>query len=428
MTNLQDEFCVEFNDMLEENRMFFESSLDEEFNPDNLFGGAYTVWIGQKDENSIWYLYIPAYDKFYKLGKPVLDRKITVKYKLGDGEEDDDDCEIDIETKRFEYGISCYVTRNEDMTDKKHAEDLKKAMKNIVVHKPVTIPSVTLSSSEKNGTLTVKSGDLKTAAKLHKMLYSKKAVTIKVKTSSKREAKSQIKKLQKNLGYVNKNGLKVGKDSEYRRVNASQYYMVDDYNIENYLYRDKNNYTVKITKGAARDYIYSCKAFDRVWKWALDKRYSMISKKRDVSFPKNVHLCDLSDVAKTAIATYVVSYSHGYEFECYSDPNFKQPYNNMWKSFVNGKLHYDFVCGEFAEAYKMVGHALGLNVSFHHNDDHAWAVFKVRDSRKKLQRYRVDNFDLFYVPDINDITVPDELAIIYFFFGSWTETISTIEQ
>ncbi|MBR1744165.1 MAG: hypothetical protein IJ733_20350, partial [Lachnospiraceae bacterium] len=139
----------------------------------------------------------------------------------------------------FHYIVS--VESLETGTSAGTDSEMEKAVKKLVVHKPVKIPNVTLPKLKKEKlsddiivgkkgkdlpdigwvcNIIIKKGSLKEAAKLHKYLkkykgkkykgkYPSYQVHLKIKASNMSQAMKKMDKLQKNLGYVNKYGIQV---------------------------------------------------------------------------------------------------------------------------------------------------------------------------------------------------------------------------
>lgn len=226
-----------------------------------------------------------------------------------------------IETDERRYTVS-YDGTSYNVTDvvnlKVEAEEDKKAkekakinkwISDMVVCKHQSAGNVTLSASEKKGTLTVTKADIKTATKLDMMLKSKKAVTIKVKSASKSKAVKQLERLQKLIGHANTYGIQfwttMDKNNYDLEYGLPETYSYEDNKVyKNYirssqLKKSGSFYSIKISKLVSKNYTYICKAYENAFKRA-EKR------KTGYHFVKGTHLCDCSDMAKLRLVFEVI--------------------------------------------------------------------------------------------------------------------------
>ncbi|MBR1742204.1 MAG: hypothetical protein IJ733_10135, partial [Lachnospiraceae bacterium] len=123
----------------------------------------------------------------------------------------------------------------------------------------------------------------------------------------------------------------------------------------------------------------------------------------------DVHLCDLSDIAKAMVSSLVITDAHAYDISLKCKPTFK----SMWKSFNSDKCKDDFVCGEFAKARAMMGNALGFEVKCYSGGGHIWAVYRGKDRGGKIRKCRADNDILAY----STTSFFDSRIFYYFLLG-----------
>lgn len=201
------------------------------------------------------------------------------------------------------YSVTNMVTYEEDEKAKN-----EKMIEDMVVCKHQSAGNVTLSASEKKGTLIIKKADMKTAEKLDKMLQSehgkKKGLILKIKASSRSKAKKLIGAVSSNVGHVNTYGVCLG-DINYYSVVEKWEERYCDYGF----FCEKklgDYYVMKLTELDCKSYVWLCKAYKNAFK-RVEKR------KTGYSFPDNVHLCDCSDLTKLAMIYELVYYTYGAE-------------------------------------------------------------------------------------------------------------------
>lgn len=299
-----------------------------------------------------------------------------------------------IETDRWRYtvsydGTSYEVTDIVDIIAKEEQEEkdnerakVNKWISDMVICKHPSAGNVTLSASEKKGTLTVNKADIKTATKLDMMLKSKKAVTVKIKASSKSKAVNQFKSLRKLTGHANTYGV-------LPWIEADQGIPFTEKIDSDKFKKSGSFYTVNISKSISQNYTYLCTAYENAFKRA---------KKRNTGydFVEGTHLCDCSDIAKLQMVSEILLYTHehadgGSRFD--SPIRKKFPYKDEFKVLASNKHYLVYVCQGLAELAQEIGYASGFKSELIIRSDlnHDWTMFKVKDSSGKIIYARIDN-------------------------------------
>lgn len=304
-----------------------------------------------------------------------------------------------IETSRFRYTISYDGTsyeitdlvdiKTEEQENKKANEKAKinKWISDMVVCKHQSAGNVTLSASEKKGTLTVTKADIRTATKLDMMLKSKKAVTIKIKASSKTKAVSQFKSLRKLTGHANTYGV-------VPWIEADQGIPYTE-KVSSYKFKKSGSfYTVSISKSISKNYTYLCKAYENAFKRA-EKRNT------GYHFVEGTHLCDCSDLAKVRMIDELILYNHRHVWDAPSYYKKKLNHENQFKALSGNERYGVYVCEGLANLAQELGWASGFKsirgysknglTSSVSDADHTWARFKVKDSSGKLVWVAINN-------------------------------------
>lgn len=321
-------------------------------------------------------------------------------YYLGVSEynEDEDECmvypltsvPVVIDTGRYKYTIDSSYTITDVLSAEQEEKDNERAKVNkwisdMVICKHPSAGNVTLSASEKKGTLTVTKADIKAATKLDMMLKSKKAVTVKIKASSKTKAVNQFKSLRKLTGHANTYGV-------LPWIEADQGIPFTEKIDSDRFKKSGSFYTVNISKFISQNYTYICTAYENAFKRA---------KKRNTGydFVKGTHLCDCSDIAKLQMVSEIITYTHEHadgegRFESPIRKEF--PAKDEFKVLVSNKHYAVYVCGGLAELAQEIGYASGFKseltlISKKGYDTHGYALFKVKDSSGKIINARIDN-------------------------------------
>jgi len=312
-----------------------------------------------------------------------------------------------IETNERRYTVS-YDGTSYNVTDvvnlEAEAEEKEKAKVNkwisdMVICKHPSAGNVTLSASEKKGTLTVNKADIKAATKLDMMLKSKKTITIKVKASSKSKAVKQLERLQKLIGHANTYGVQFwtmmfSPNSKYADGFPSDYSDEDDKAYKNYirssqLKKSGSFYSIDIHKLISQNYTYLCKAYDNAFKRA---------KKRNTGydFVEGTHLCDCSDIAKLQMISEIVTFTHEHAAEGdggrFDSPITKEfPWEDDFKVLASNKHYAVYDCGGLRDLSSTIGQASGFPFKFDSVPGHGWSVFNVKDSSGKKIKAHIDN-------------------------------------
>lgn len=307
-----------------------------------------------------------------------------------------------IDTDRYKYTIDSSYTITDVLSAEQEEKDNERAMYNkwisdMVICKHPSAGNVTLSASEKKGTLTVTKADIKAATKLDMMLKSKKAVTVKIKASSKSKAVNQFKSLRKLTGHANTYGVVPWNDS----LNGIPY----TEKVNSYRFKKSGSfYTVNISKSISQNYTYICTAYENAFKRA---------KRRNTGydFVKGTHLCDCSDLTKVRVIEELILNNHRHSWvACACDwqsldervndipIKSKLPSCSKFKILTSNNMYGVYVCEDFAEISREIGWASGLKsikVSVENyngnNVGHAWALFTVKDSSGKTVKAVINN-------------------------------------
>ena len=293
-----------------------------------------------------------------------------------------------IETNERRYTVS-YDGTSYNITDvvnlKAEAEEEKKEnekakinkwISDMVVCKHQSADNVTLSASEKKGTLTVTKADIRTATKLDMMLKSKKAVTVKIKASFKTKAVSQFKSLRKLVGHSNTYGVQPWIESDQgipytEKVSSSKFKKSGSF------------YTVSISKSISKNYTYLCKAYENAFKRA-EKRNT------GYHFVEGTHLCDCSDIAKLRVISELITNNH---IHAGSKKYIEKMDCSDFEALSGDKVYHAYVCQGLAELARKLGYASGIKSKLILRSDlnHAWAEFKVKDGSGKIVKAPIDN-------------------------------------
>lgn len=311
-----------------------------------------------------------------------------------------------IETSRFRYTISYDGTSYEitDLVDiKTEEQENKKAKYNkwisdMVVCKHQSAGNVTLSASEKKGTLTVTKADIRTATKLDMMLKSKKALTVKIKASSKTKAVNQFKSLRECLKHANEYGIMVWLDADQGIPYTEK--------VSSYKFKKSGSfYTVSISKSISKNYTYLCEAYRKTFKRAaeLAKEESRESGEPVYDFAKSTHLCDCSDAVRLRAISGVILRIHGHQWD-YRAGKMTLKDSDRFKSLAGNTKYNPYVCEGLAHLSQCVGFASGFNGEYCRRDataseieaglteGHAWVRFyKIKDSSGKSYTAHLDN-------------------------------------
>ena len=268
--------------------------------------------------------------------------------------------------------------------EEEEAKNLKKRLRNIIVaNKTVKISSVSLTSPEKKGVIVIKKGNLKEAAKFHKMLKSKKVSKVKVKASSEKKADKIYKKLCKNVGYVNTYGFCnirdwYGGDIQEPKKKGSYYIL----KIDSYAKRD------------LKDYNYGLKVFKRVW-----SSYKKCFKSAGYELPSNVHFCDLSEASRV----YAVPFIYRSVFGTNSSASQGKNLSN-WRLLAGNK---GYICNNGFLCTLDIALSLGLDMSVYLEDTgimrystHTKIKFRDNNDNKTVKikdpNFHTYSFDWYY--------------------------------
>lgn len=292
-----------------------------------------------------------------------------------------------IDTGRYKYTIDSSYTITDILSAEQEEKDNERAKVNkwisdMVICKHPSAGNVTLSASEKKGTLTVNKADIKAAIKLDMVLKSKKAVTVKIKASSKTKAVNQFKSLRKLTGHANTYGV-------LPWIEADQGIPFTEKIDSDRFKKSGSFYTVNISKSISQNYTYLCKAYENAFKRA---------KKRNTGydFVEGTHLCDCSDIAKLQMASEILLYTHDHAYvgSRFDSPIRKEfPAKDEFKVLASNKHYLVYVCQGLAELAQEIGWASGFKSELIMRSDlnHAWTMFKVKDSSGKIIYARIDN-------------------------------------
>lgn len=337
--------------------------------------------------DDISYVWIPKYEMYYSLG--VVKDDTIIQYEYGGSV-------YKLIVTISEYSDLPFVTDFYSVTEKKKV--IQGNIDNLVIHKPVEVPEVTLTASEKKGILVVKKGDIKTAVKFDKILRGKNIATIKIKASTKKKAKSIMKSLQDNLGYVNTYGLKVGDGDKHIVINNHLIVTNSTYSLENYLRKQDKYYTLKISRNGMSEYVNACKAFKKTF----------ADFKSEFSLPEGVHLCDLSDTAKAYICPSVVS-------RVFKDSgaSYKNSVRNLFGVLSDSKVYKHK--GETSNMIASVGEALGLDVKTKYFS--GVVSFSTNNSRGESLEWFNDNGDWFTSQVTNNKDYTTDFDAVQYLIG-----------
>lgn len=305
-----------------------------------------------------------------------------------------------IQTNKCKYTIdSSYTITNAVSLEAEEKENEKakinKWISDMVVCKHQSAGNVTLSASEKKGTLTVTKADIKTATKLDMMLKSKKAVTVKIKASSKTKAVNQFKSLRKLVGHSNTYGV-------LPWIEADQGIPFTEKIDSDRFKKSGSFYTVNISKSISKNYTYLCKAYENAFKRA-EKR------NRGWHFVEGTHLCDCSAIAKLRVISDLITntHEHAQSGSRFNNAKLNIKYKDEFKALASDTKYRVYVCQDFAELAQELGYASGIASTFGREDAHTradgeyieahvWAEFKVKDGSGKTVKATIDNGVLGY--------------------------------
>lgn len=308
-----------------------------------------------------------------------------------------------IDTGRYKYTIDSSYTITDVLSAEQEEKDNERAKVNkwisdMVICKHPSAGNITLSASEKKGTLTVNKADIKAATKLDMMLKSKKAVTVKIKASSKSKAVKQLERLQKLIGHANTYGVQfwtlMDKPDGYYEFGLPEIYSSkDNKTYKNYirssqLKKSGSFYSIDIHKLVSQNYTYLCKAYENAFKRA---------KKRNTGydFVKGTHLCDCSDISKLRVISELITNTHEHrdcaEYRFGSSYEKKLARKDEFKALASNKHYGVYACGELAGLADTIAEASGFSCTFDSKPRHEWAVFRVKDSSGKTVKATIDN-------------------------------------
>lgn len=298
------------------------------------------------------------------------------------------------------YSVNITSLKAEAEEEKKENEKAKinKWISDMVVCKHQSADNVTLSASEKKGTLTVTKADIRTATKLDMMLKSKKAVTIKIKASSKTKAVNQFKSLRKLTGHANTYGVQPWIEADQGIPYTEK--------VSSYKFKKSGSfYTVSISKSISKNYTYLCEAYRKTFKRAaeLAKEESRESGEPVYDFAKSTHLCDCSDAVRLRAISGVILRIHGHQWD-YRAGKMTLKDSDRFKSLAGNTKYNPYVCEGLAHLSQCVGFASGFNGEYCRRDataseieaglteGHAWVRFyKIKDSSGKSYTAHLDN-------------------------------------
>lgn len=222
-----------------------------------------------------------------------------------------------IDTGRYKYTIDSSYTITDVLSAEQEEKDNERAKVNkwisdMVICKHPSAGNVTLSASEKKGTLTVSKADIKAATKLDMMLKSKKAVIVKIKASSKTKAVNQFKSLRKLTGHANTYGV-------LPWIEADQGIPFTEKIDSDRFKKSGSFYTVNISKSISKNYTYLCKAYKRAFELSAEvaREERLDSGEPVYDFVAGTHLCDCSSVVKLQAISKVILRVHEHKWGSY---------------------------------------------------------------------------------------------------------------
>lgn len=288
---------------------------------------------------------------------------------------------VDYDGTSYSVNITSFKAEAEEEKKENEKAKINKWISDMVVCKHQSAGNVTLSAPEKKGTLTVTKADIRTATKLDMMLKSKKAVTVKIKASSKSKAVNQFKSLRKLAGHANTYGV-------LPWIEADQGIPFTE-KIDSYKFKKSGSfYTVSISKSISKNYTYLCKAYENAFKRA-EKRNT------GYHFVEGTHLCDCSDLAKVRMIDEI-------ELHSFRHAGSREGAEKMscsdFKALSGDKVHYPYVCEGLAKLAQKIGYASGIDSEYKIIDNytasgepHAIARFVVKDGNGRSTSLRLDN-------------------------------------